>query len=726
MIRDLNNRINFFIIVGIFLVSVIIRFYLSQLTAAPIVFGDELLWSKLAESFHNQLNTDFRGNYFITQNILYPIIISVAYFFNDSSMIYLTIKLINCFLMSAVVFPIFLLSRRIFDNRWLVFFLVIISVSIPEMFQTALIMQESLFYLIIVVTIYFIFIEFENPSNFSTITWNLFISFLLFLCYFTKAIGLALFLSYLLYTILSYFIFKRNKLKEVALKVLYISISFASYYYLTKLSIEFVNGFPDISDLYMQKFHFQFNIDFLMKAATGLVLISFYTIIAFMILPVIVSISSISKQHSAINQLSIFILLSTIISIVIIDFMIFVLETSSIYEIRVHIRYLFVYFIFYLIACAYQLYNKNENLVNLFFIVLSVLFAALSSFILEKYKLVNAMLYVDAMMLSYFNLYYKYDVFKLLFNIGIIISLTIFVYWQIKRKFRQTLIFTLASVFIISLIGNFTMYSLYSSNYKNIGSGFGSNELRKEINSISNFLNEKNKEKSVKVLLMPRTEAKMDGGDGFRIDSLESMLNVNYSFLPFLEGLNAPFTDGVFNLENFYPFGYKYTNSPKVPIGKIDYVITTVENVIFEHLNLVSIDGVGKFYRVYKVDNENGTFAVAQMIINRHVDLWNDGIVKIRIYSNKQHINVDLNLNATDNPTNPTIKISDSTGHLESTIVKKTGSIYSFEANKNQQDQFFEISIESNDSFVPKTIIPNSVDTRELSFRLLDVKIKKD
>jgi hypothetical protein len=719
----LSNRKSLFLVACIFLASVSLRFFLSRLVPTPIVFGDELLWSRVAESLHNHLNTDFRGNNFITHNIFYPIIISVAYFFEDSSTVYSIIKFINCVLMSAVAFPIFFLSRRIFDNKWLVLTLVIISVSIPDMFQTALIMQEPLFYLVITVTVYFIYCEFEEPNKFLSIKWNVFMSFLLYLCYFTKAVGLSLLLSYIIYLALSYFLFKHVNLKQLALKYLIVFLSFASYYLLMKFCIEYINGFPNIDDLYSNKLHFQFNMDILLKATTGLLLIIFYTFVAFMILPVIVSIAGISKQNSPINQLNIFILVNTVISIAIIDIMIFVLETSNMFEVRIHVRYLFVYFIFYMITCAYHLYYRNKNIVNLVLIVTSSIFAMLSSYILEKYKLVYPMLYVDAMMLAYFNFYYKYDIFKLLFNISIVGSITILVYWVFRGKFRQTLVFTIVSVFVISLVGNYCMYSLFSNNYKNVGNGFGSNELRTEISSITDYLKKEDKEKNIKVLLIPPTEASFNGGDGFKIDSLESLLNVRYSVLPFAEAIKAPFTNGVFNVENFYPFAYKYSNSPKEKIGKIDYVITTLDNVIFDGLSPVSINGVGKFYKVFKVNSESGTFRVAQMITNRHVDLWNDGVVKVRIYSDKQEINLEVSSNALDNPVDPKLVISDSTGHEAITSVKRTGSLYNFKAYKNPKDQFFEISFKSNDSFVPNKIIPNSTDTRELSFRLLDVKV---
>ncbi|NOU66239.1 hypothetical protein GC096_19550 [Paenibacillus sp. LMG 31461] len=719
----MRNRTNLFLIVCIFIISVCIRFYLSHFTASPIVFGDELLWSRLAESLHNNFNTDFRGNHFISQNIFYPLIISVAYFLEDSALIYAVIKLINCILMSAVVFPIFFLTRRIFDNKWLVFILVIASISIPDMFQTALIMQEPLFYLVITTTFYFIYREFEDPGKFLSIKWSIFITLLLYLCNFTKATGLSIFLSYIIYLSLSYILFKHINLKQLLFKYIFVIISFAFFYFLMNFLVKFINGFPEISDLYSGLFYFQLNLDFFIKVTTGLFLISFYTILAFMIMPVIVTIAGISKKNSAINQLNIFIILNTFITIIIIDSMLFVRETSNFMETRIHVRYLFVYFIYYLIVSTYHLYNKNKKIINLTLIVTSSIIAILSSAILEKYKLVYPMLYVDAMMLASFNFYYKYDIVKILFNISIIGSLTIFVYWLCKKKFKQTLIFTFVVVFMISLYNSFCMYTLYSRNYYNIGSGFGSSELKKEIVSINNYLKEQDKVKNIKVLLMPITEVKLNGGDTFRIDSLESMLNVRYSVLAFEESINESFKNGVFNIENFFPIGYKYTNSTKERFGKIDYVITTVDNVIFDGLIPVSIDGVGKYYKIYKVNDERGIFRVSQMIIDRHKDMWTNGLTKVRVYSDKQDINLEFNLNAQANPVDPKLIITDSTNHEEITIVKRLGSTYNFSAHKKIEDPYFEITLKSTDVFIPSKVIPNSLDPRQLSFRLLDIKI---
>lgn len=713
-----SERKIFAFIILFFVINVAFRFYLSNLSGTPIVFQDELLYMKTARSLFEQFNTDFRSNYFISDNILYPLVISISFIFKNSADIYSCMKFINCLFMSAVIFPVYYLSKKILDNISYAFIVAIISLLVPDMFQTALIMQESLYYFITMITFYYLYLEIVESKNECSTKITLILGFLLFLCYFTKAIGLVLLTSYCLYILIEYIFLRRYPIRILLKRIFFVVGTFLVFFMATKFFVRFINGFPDTNSLYAGAISFHINLAFIEKALYGIFIYIYYTLLAFLIIPVLVVVFGISKENSSLNMFSLYVLFATGISIVTIDLLIFTKETVDVFETRLLIRYLFIFFPLYLIIAIKHLQNRNVKLKNKFMLIALSSVVVLSPVILDKFKLSSYSLFFEAPMLAYFNLVNRMPIFEYFLYLFIIIVSLSAIYDLARERFTTLIKWIVVSALVIIICNNLIIYNIYI-NFSNNSSVYGSQVLRNEILKISKFLEQQNQKNEIKVLLMPREFYGFK--DSYSMVSLESMLNLDYYYLPFEESISQDFLDGVFKLQGYFPKAYVYANLPRYPIDKFDYIITTVNNADFSGIEPVNLEGVGQFFKIYKT--KDSEFRVTKITSNLYDDKWNNGEVKIRIYSQSNEVKIEFKIDAPGNPKNPKVEIKDNTGR---SLVQEVGdslqNVY-FIATRAPGEKYVEVSLNSSDTFVPNHIDSNSSDGRELSFRLLETNV---
>jgi hypothetical protein len=150
---------------GIVAASALTHFLVVLDYPAPYVFVDELVYSGLAKSFAATGHFALRG----VPTTLgyakgYPVLISPWYaLFGDIPRAYDAIRIFDSILMSTAAVPAYFIARRIAGPRWALFASVL-TVAIPPMLYTSVVMTESAFYPAFLLFVWSLVAALERPT----------------------------------------------------------------------------------------------------------------------------------------------------------------------------------------------------------------------------------------------------------------------------------------------------------------------------------------------------------------------------------------------------------------------------------------------------------------------------------------------------------------------------------------------------------------------------------
>lgn len=182
----MNKNTKFLIILfcTIVLIKIILSYFINTLSA----FSDEYIYAKMARNFF------YHGLFTIHQMPtnqyppLYPITISIAYFLGNMKLVYFGIKVINALTSSAIIFPVYYLTKEITKKNIAKIASVTIAV-IPATFSfTPFIMSENLFYPLVLFTVYFMYKNFTEDD----LKWKILLGIFLGMATLTRSLGLIL------------------------------------------------------------------------------------------------------------------------------------------------------------------------------------------------------------------------------------------------------------------------------------------------------------------------------------------------------------------------------------------------------------------------------------------------------------------------------------------------------------------------------------------------------
>lgn len=189
---------NVVILLLVFAFSVILRSLLLQ----PIwykIWGDELLYTDMARSFANDGTFKFANMYGPNGAYLYPLLLSVVFKFYDAETINITTRLLGVILMSSVVFPTYLLAKEMKYKQRSAYIFGIVSILLPDMLQSLFTVTEVIAYPLFMWTLYFFYKDCEDTKpNKNTVIFSL----LVFLSYLTRSLNMAFFLAYFIYSLI--------------------------------------------------------------------------------------------------------------------------------------------------------------------------------------------------------------------------------------------------------------------------------------------------------------------------------------------------------------------------------------------------------------------------------------------------------------------------------------------------------------------------------------------
>ena len=151
-------------VAAIVVVSIAVRAALAGRMVAPWIMVDEIVYSELAKNVAAHGQFLVRGVPSHGYGFVYPVLIAPAWrLFGSIPAAYTAAKTINAVLMSLTAVPAYLLARRLLQAR-LALLAAVLSVLIPSMLYTGMLMTENAFYPLFVLTAYLLVRMLERPT----------------------------------------------------------------------------------------------------------------------------------------------------------------------------------------------------------------------------------------------------------------------------------------------------------------------------------------------------------------------------------------------------------------------------------------------------------------------------------------------------------------------------------------------------------------------------------
>lgn len=133
--------------------------------AAPSVFADELIHSELAKSVAAGGVPAVRGEVWLAHGLVAPLLGGAAYAVGGDPVAgYAAVKALNALVMSLAAVPTFLLARRVVTPGWAAA-VAALSVAVPSMVFSSLVMTEPVFYPVFLVAVLALVRVIEQPTN---------------------------------------------------------------------------------------------------------------------------------------------------------------------------------------------------------------------------------------------------------------------------------------------------------------------------------------------------------------------------------------------------------------------------------------------------------------------------------------------------------------------------------------------------------------------------------
>src|SRR5262245_17603402 len=175
-------------LVGLVVVSTLIRYAIGRRAVAPWIMVDELIYSELAKSFAATGHFLVRDEPSDVYGFVYPALISPAWaIYQKVPDAYAAAKAINAFLMSLAAVPAYFLARRVI-GPWLSLAAAALTVSVPSLVYTGTLMTENAFYPIFLLVALTMLLWLERP----TVAWTMLLIGACILAFLTRTQAIAL------------------------------------------------------------------------------------------------------------------------------------------------------------------------------------------------------------------------------------------------------------------------------------------------------------------------------------------------------------------------------------------------------------------------------------------------------------------------------------------------------------------------------------------------------
>ena len=382
--KKVDNKKIIIILFLIFIFSSAIRSILSLKTATVSIIYDELLYWDISKSIYQNSAVMFRNLLISNKDIFYSLLISWVHSLGNVEMAYQVLLVCNAVMMSTVVFPVYLLSKEILEKKGMALGMAMVSVILPEMFYTTRILQENLYYPLMMWVVYF-FVKYISGDKYHFGRIAVYSILLTFIGY-VKNIGLCILVAFALFYFINIFI-EKNKKKKLYSAVSFIEI-FMIYYVLKKIvdlicMKIFATGKGDsVSSLGTDALKNLLDIKGYLNYIYPIVSYCFYGILVFGVFTIIIVYSYCKCLNSKDKNLLLYCTLAVLVTMGVVCLLVIKADMEVGEKIvRVHMRYFFYFFVPILIL-FFKLYNtavrKGLNKLCIFMAGIVILLAIFS------------------------------------------------------------------------------------------------------------------------------------------------------------------------------------------------------------------------------------------------------------------------------------------------------------------------------------------------------------
>ena len=177
----------------IYLAITLVKIFFVLHIPSPFIFSDETAYSKIALSFFESKTFAPGGSPAAYPLPLYPVLLSTAYVFGDITAAYPVMKIINAFLSSLLLIPVFLIAKEFITEKKSII-VAFLSSLLPASFAfSATVMSENLFYPLFMFSLFFMLKSITKGDK----KWDILCGLFIGLSVLTKLHGLALLISLL-------------------------------------------------------------------------------------------------------------------------------------------------------------------------------------------------------------------------------------------------------------------------------------------------------------------------------------------------------------------------------------------------------------------------------------------------------------------------------------------------------------------------------------------------
>jgi len=452
-----ENNVKYLVIATFFL-SVILRTILGIAFGQINVFYDELLHWNLSKAVHYSLGNNFRNDILNYKEILYSMVISFSHYFGNPETQYFVAVGINSVLMSSVVFPIYLMSLKFINNKHQAGFIAFISIMIPEMFYTSKIIQENLYYPM-VIWFFFLFIVLILKNQYK-IANVIILSNYVYLISLCKQMALNIFAGVILYYLLQFFFFDKENRKKCVRSIIWFITIFLGLKVVYEIIFNLLNNLSTVSSsettisVILGNLLDPWLLCELIFPAISYILMS---ILFFGFFTVLLPLSITKKLNKKERNLLLIIGTIFISTIAVICLRIIPSENLEDVTIRFHFRYLF-FLLIPLLILFFSIYPKIvSGAANKKAAIMSVIFGLLLNYI----SIIPAKgSRIDCVGANYIKYLFDDEAMINTLHMLILISISICLYLLYRKKIKLLYSIIIVSIIIFGIVSNCYTYSL--------------------------------------------------------------------------------------------------------------------------------------------------------------------------------------------------------------------------------------------------------------------------
>ncbi|WP_029323464.1 hypothetical protein [Butyrivibrio sp. AE3004] len=227
------------ILTAVFLVHVAALYFLSNYSKAMETYPDELIYYDMAKCIFKGTVLELHGAELQFTKLAYSFVMLPAFFIKNIALRVRAIMFVNSVLMSIpFVICYFLCMELGAGKRYCLYAAGLIYIW-PDISISATFMPENLYFPVVCAAFYYVLLYYKYKKT------RYLIAFLIFslLSYFTKEIGICVFLAFVAAEIFEFFFYRSNNSIKMRNTLIISSVAFCGYFVLRKIILGSISNF---------------------------------------------------------------------------------------------------------------------------------------------------------------------------------------------------------------------------------------------------------------------------------------------------------------------------------------------------------------------------------------------------------------------------------------------------------------------------------------------------